>query len=41
MTPLPKDPWWQQSLLLRHFQDSALWLQGFLPPELAQHIRFP
>ncbi len=40
-TPLPKDPWWQQAQLLGHFQESALWLRGFLPPELAQNIRFP
>ncbi len=41
LTPLPKDPWWQQALLLRHFQESAVWLRDFLPPELAQNIRFP
>lgn len=40
VTPLPKDPWWQQAHLIRHFQSSALWLRGFLPPELAQYIRF-
>ena len=41
LTPLPKDPWWQQALLLRHFQESAVWLRDFLPPELAQNIRVP
>ncbi|MCB1824980.1 MAG: CvpA family protein [Candidatus Competibacteraceae bacterium] len=41
LTPLPKDPWWQQSLLLRHFQETALWLRDFLPPDLAQNFRFP
>lgn len=41
LTPLPKDPWWQQALLLRHFQETALWLRDFLPPEAAQNIRFP
>lgn len=41
LTPLPRDPWWQQALLLPHFQEGAVWLQGFLPPELAQNIRFP
>lgn len=41
LTPLPKDPWWQQALLLHHFQETALWLRGFLPPEAAQNIRFP
>lgn len=41
LTPLPNDPWWQQSLLLEHFQEGALWLRSLLPPELAQNIRFP
>ncbi|MCP5158120.1 MAG: CvpA family protein [Gammaproteobacteria bacterium] len=41
LTPLPNDPWWQQSLLLGRFQEGALWLRGVLPPELAQSIRFP
>ena len=41
LTPLPKDPWWQQALLLHHFQDTALWLRDFLPPNLAQNFRYP
>ena len=41
LTPLPKDPWWQQSLLLDRFQEGALWLREFLPPELAQNVQFP
>ncbi|HRD67660.1 MAG TPA: CvpA family protein [Candidatus Competibacter sp.] len=41
LTPLPKDPWWQQSLLLDHFQKTALWMRDFMPPELAQNFRFP
>ena len=40
-TPLPNDPWWQQSQLLSRFQEGALWLRGFLPPELGQQVRFP
>ncbi|HCK80197.1 MAG TPA: CvpA family protein [Candidatus Competibacter sp.] len=40
VTPLPKDPWWHQAQLLGHFQESALWLRGFLPPEIAQYVRF-
>ncbi|HRD50344.1 MAG: CvpA family protein [Candidatus Competibacter sp.] len=41
LTPLPKDPWWQQARLLPHFQEGAIWLRNWLPPELAQHFRFP
>lgn len=40
LTPIPRDPWWQQSLLVPHFQDTALWLRGLLPPDLAQNFRF-
>jgi membrane protein required for colicin V production len=36
-----KRPLVATSLLLRHFQEGAIWLRDFLPPELAQHIRFP
>jgi membrane protein required for colicin V production len=39
-TPLPRDPWWKQSLLIGHFQQMALWARGFLPADLAQHIRY-
>lgn len=38
LTELPKDPWWKQSLLLGHFQGIALWLRGFLPPDVAKSI---
>jgi uncharacterized membrane protein required for colicin V production len=31
LTPLPRDPWWQQALLLHHFQEGAVWLQSLLP----------
>jgi len=40
LTPLPKDPWWQESRLRPHFQEAAVRLRGWLPPELAQNFRF-
>lgn len=40
LTSLPEDPWWDQSLLLSHFQPLALWLRDFLPAELAKHFTF-
>ncbi|MCO6414036.1 MAG: CvpA family protein [Thiogranum sp.] len=40
LTTVPQDPWWSESLLLRHFQDMAIWLRGFLPPDIAQHIHY-
>ena len=40
LTTLPEDPWWRESLLLTHFQDVAIWLRGFLPPDIAEDIHF-
>lgn len=37
-TPLPKDPWWQQSVLIEDFQNVAVWLRNYLPSDLAQHF---
>ncbi len=39
-TPLPGDPWWSESQLLPHFERFALWLAGFLPPDIAGRIGF-
>lgn len=40
LTALPQEPWWQEGLLLGHFQDMALWLRSFLPANIAENIRF-
>jgi len=40
LTTLPEDPWWKESMLLAHFQDLALWLKSFLPPDIAENIKF-
>jgi len=40
LTPFPQDPWWQQSQLIVHFQQLALWLLSLLPPEIAEYFRF-
>lgn len=40
LTTVPQDPWWSESLLLGHFQDMAIWLRGFLPADIAQHIHY-
>ena len=39
-TPMPQDSWWQNSLLLEHFEDLALWVKTFLPSDIADHINF-
>ncbi|MGH8509637.1 MAG: CvpA family protein [Gammaproteobacteria bacterium] len=40
LTPLPQDPWWEQSVLLGRFEAMALWMRSYLPPELAAHFSF-
>jgi len=40
LTTVPQDPWWQESTLLVHFQNIALWLRSFLPADIAERIRF-
>ncbi len=39
-TPMPDDNWWQNSLLLEHFERLAIWVQGFLPSDIAEYIHF-
>lgn len=40
LTPLPKDPWWQESRVLPHFEHMALWAARFLPEALETHIGY-
>ena len=40
MTPMPKDPWWHEAMLLHYFQDMAIWMRQFLPVELAKSIQY-
>jgi len=35
LTPIPQDPWWQQSILIPHFEIVATRTRGLLPPEVA------
>jgi len=39
-TPMPKDSWWQNSLLLEHFMKLAEWVKTFLPVDIAEYIHF-
>lgn len=39
-TPMPKDSWWQSSLLINHFVVLAEWVRSLLPTDIAQHINF-
>jgi membrane protein required for colicin V production len=40
LTPLPRDPWWNDSVLIPYFQELAIWLRDLLPPEVADHFQF-
>lgn len=40
LTPLPRDPWWQASVLLPHFERFAVQIRSALPPEVAEYLRF-
>lgn len=40
LTVLPQDSWWQESMLIPHFEDLAMWMAQFLPPEIAKNIQF-
>jgi membrane protein required for colicin V production len=40
LTRLPRDPWWQESLFLKHFETIALWMRSYLPEDVAKHFSF-
>mgnify|MGYP001815143033 CR=1 FL=1 len=40
LTPLPQDPWWQESQFLGYFQELAMWLRSYLPDEIAENISY-
>ncbi len=40
LTPLPQDPWWQDSQFLGYFEEFALWMRDFLPGEIADNITY-
>lgn len=40
LTTLPKEPWWNDSLLLFRFQAIAMWMRDFLPANVAASFHF-
>jgi membrane protein required for colicin V production len=40
LTPFPNDNWWQSSQLIPYFKDIALWLQSYLPSDIAANFRY-
>lgn len=39
-TPLPRDPWWKESVLLPHFEILAGEMRALLPPDIARRVKF-
>lgn len=37
---LSKETWWKESTLIVYFQDMAIWMKGFLPPDVQKHFVF-
>ncbi len=40
LTPIPQDPWWQDSVLVPYFEELALWLKGLLPEDISQRFQY-
>lgn len=40
MTPMPQDPWWQDSQFIHYFEDLAMWIREFLPADMAENISY-
>jgi len=40
LTPVPQDPWWQDSMFLGYFEELAMWMRDFLPSEIANNITY-
>lgn len=40
LTPLPRDPWWQESVLLPRFQGLAQWATTHLPLEVQEYFDY-
>ena len=40
LTQLPADPWWHDSLFIKHFQELAIWLKEFLPKDIAANFKY-
>lgn len=40
LTAFPEDPWWQEARLIEHFEQVALQLKAWLPPEMAEKLQY-
>ena len=40
LTPVPDYEWWKASLLIDRFETLAVWLQGYLPDDVAKYFSY-
>jgi len=40
LAQLSREVWWQESMLIVHFQEMAIWMRGFLPADVAKNFVF-
>ena len=40
LTNAPNYDWWQSSLLIERFESLAMWLQGYLPDDVAKYFSY-
>jgi len=40
ITKIPQEPWWQESLLLDHFETLAIWLKGNFPEGMSTQFAY-
>jgi membrane protein required for colicin V production len=40
LTPMPQEPWWQESMLVDHFLKVAIWIKDLLPEDIASRFAF-
>lgn len=40
LTSAPSAQWWQSSLLIEHFESLAIWMQGYLPEDVAKYFAY-
>ena len=40
LTPLPNDPWWQESKLIPPFQTLAIWLRDHIPSGVTDYVNY-
>ena len=40
LTPAPEYDWWKASLLIERFETLAVWIQGYLPDDVAKYFSY-